>query len=197
MSFPAPLPGALQSSPSLLLLPSMAVGAEGSLPTSPFSLLARPPLSLIPRLSCTVAPVWEQGTVPTCQPCRRRDFGSQPPVLPRLPLPATPCSSQHRCRRRQTKPNQTKPQPPSPAPACAARGWQIPFCSHRPSPAGTWSPRLPVPGSDCGQRRAGSAAGQATGRRAVGRPGRPRAACTGLSWPGCAAPAAHACTRSL
>lgn len=167
MSVLAPLPGALPSSPSLLLLPSMAVGAEGSLPTLSFSLLARPPCSLIPRLGSAVARVWEQGTVPACQPCRRWDFGSR---LPRsaaaapAQLPAPP------------PPPADKAQPDKAAaslagPRVRGQGMANPLLQPLAKPGR--SPRLPVPGSGRGQRRAAAPRGRPwPGGRRDGQGGR-------------------------
>jgi len=171
-SFPTPLPAALQSSPSLLLLLSMAVGAEVSLPTLPFSLLTQPPSSLVPRLSSAIAPVWKQG-----------DGSSVRPWTHTVPaLPAAPRGSRHR-RRRQTKPNQTKPQPPSPAPACTASG------TANPPSAATGRAQLPPGALACPDRAAkgwqhrhggaghgresGGTAGEAAGSRA-GRDAQPQ-----------------------
>lgn len=164
-------PGALPSSPSLLLLPSMAVGAEGSLPTLSFSLLARLPCSLVPRLGSAVAQVWEQGTVPACQPCRRQDFGSRLPrsaaaAPAQLPAPPPPAD---------------KAQPDKAAaslagPRVRGQGTANPLLQPLAKPGR--SPRLPVPGSGRGQRRAAAprgrpwAGGRRDGRGGHGQPAR-------------------------
>lgn len=98
--------------------------------------------------------------------------------------------SRHR-RCRQTKPNQTKPNLPHwPLPAWPGDGKSLFVATGRARQA---PQALACPYQ--GQQRAGSAMGQATVRSALGQPGRPRAACAGLSQP-CGALAADTGTHT-
>lgn len=111
-SIPAPLPGALQSSPSLLLLPSVVVGAEGSLrppspsPSSPGSPPQQPQFG-------------SRGPFPRAA---GRTSAHALPAPPQPPLPAANRAAPGTAAAGRQSPTRQSRDLPRRPPACVAKG---------------------------------------------------------------------------